>query len=254
MWFDSHCHLHICEEEVPLDDVVARARAAGVDDILTAGIDVESSKRSVEIARADGIHAAVGVHPNSSLEWGPDAARAIEELAEDANVVAIGETGIDLYHDEAPLETQISAFEDHIALAKRLDKALIIHTRASIEVALDVLETAGAPERLVFHCWSGDGTVLQKALGLGAFISFAGNVSFANAQDLRDSACKVPLDRLLVETDSPYLTPEPHRGKRNEPRNVAFVGDALARALDTDPHSLAERTSQNANRLFALGG
>lgn len=252
MWFDSHCHLHICEEEVPLDDVLARARAAGVENILTAGIDVASSKRSVEIATADGVHAAVGVHPNSSLEWDAAAAETIESLARDTSVVAIGESGIDLYRDDAPLDAQKRAFEDHIALAKRLDKALIIHTRASIVVALDILTTVGPPERFVFHCWSGDDTVLKKALSLGAFVSFAGNVSFADAQDLRDAALGVPPDRILVETDSPYLTPEPHRGKRNEPRNVAFVGDALARALQIDPHAFAERTSANARRLFAL--
>ncbi|MDQ3962558.1 MAG: TatD family hydrolase [Actinomycetota bacterium] len=252
MWFDSHCHLHICEEEVPLDDVLTRARAAGVSDVLTAGIDVASSRRSVEIAQAEGVHAAVGVHPNSSLEWDAAAAEEIDRLARDPNVVAIGESGIDLYRADAPLEVQKNAFEDHIALAKRLDKALIIHTRASIDVALDVLDNVGPPECFVFHCWSGDGAALEHALRLGAFVSFAGNVSFANAQDLRTAALDVPPDRILVETDSPYLTPEPHRGKRNEPRNVAFVGDALARALQIDPHALAERTSQNARRLFAL--
>lgn len=252
MWFDSHCHLHICEEEVPLDDVLARARAAGVDHMLTAGIDVASSRRSVEIARADGVHAAVGVHPNSSLEWDAAAAAEIEGLAADPNVVAIGESGIDLYRDDAPLDVQTVAFEEHIGLAKRLDKALIIHTRESIEVALDVLANSGSPERLVFHCWSGDAAVLRRALDLGAFVSFAGNVSFATAEDLRIAAREVPSDRILVETDSPYLTPEPHRGKRNEPRNVAFVGDALAHALEIDPHALAERTSENALKLFAL--
>lgn len=252
MWFDSHCHLHICEEEVPLDDLLARARAAGVSDILTAGIDVASSTRSVEIAEADGVHAAIGVHPNSSLAWDAGAAAEIERLAGDPNVVAIGETGIDLYWEAVPLDVQRKAFEDHIGLATRLDKALIIHTRESIEVALEVLARVGSPERLVFHCWSGDAAALKSALGLGAFVSFAGNVSFKNAQDLRAAARDVPSDRILVETDSPYLTPEPHRGKRNEPRNVAFVGDALAHALEIDPHALAERTYENARKLFAL--
>lgn len=253
MWFDSHCHLHICEEEgASASDLMSRARTAGVTDVVTVGIDLDSSERSIAIAANESVYATVGVHPNSSSEWNGASAERVEELARSARVVAIGETGIDFYRDYSPRDIQLNAFQDHLDIAKRLDKAVVIHTRESLDVALELLAEVGAPQRFVFHCWSGTKDQLDSALGLGAFISFAGNVSFPSAEELRAVARSVPHDKLLVETDSPYLTPVPHRGRRNEPRNVAFVGDALANAIDVDTHELAERTSDNARVLFGL--
>ena len=251
MWFDSHCHLHLCEENGTLDEVVGRARAAGVTDMLTVGIDIPSSRRSVEIASAFGIKAAVGVHPNSSTEWDDAAETDLRELLSSDVVGAVGETGLDFYRDYAPAETQRYAFVAHIELARSFDKALVIHTRDSMSEALDVLVDVGPPERLVFHCWSGDDAQLKRALDIGAHISFAGNVSFKSATNLRTSAAAVPDERLLVETDSPYLSPEPHRGKPNEPRQVSFVGLAVAEARDVHVKALAELTNRNATALFA---
>lgn len=253
MWFDSHCHLHLCEERGSLDEVVERARAAGVEDLLTVGIDVASSRRSIEIAHAFGVHASVGVHPNSSTEWDSGAEHQIAEFARDPSVVAVGESGLDFFRDRAAPAEQYAAFSAHIRLAKQNDKTLVIHTRDSMDQALDQLTEEGPPSRLIFHCWSGTEKQMGRALDLGAYISFAGNVSFKNAAQLREVAAIVPDDRLLVETDSPFLAPEPHRGKTNEPRHVAFVGVAVAEARNIPTAELSERTTLNARAAFALG-
>lgn len=253
MWFDSHCHLHICELDASLDELLANARSAGVDDILTAGIDVESSMRSVELAERDGVYAAVGLHPNSADVWSADVRVEIEKLLDGESVVAVGESGLDFYRDDAPPEMQAEAFTAHVEMAKTHDKALIIHTRSSIEQTLELLERVGPPPRLVFHCWSGEATHLERANQLDAYISFAGNVSFKNAEDLRVLAASVPEERLLVETDSPYLSPMPHRGKPNEPARVADVGAAVAAARGVTPAEVARSTTANAKRFFAIG-
>ena len=250
MWFDTHCHLHLCEENAPLDEVIGRAHAAGVLEMLTVGIDVPSSRASVDIARKYGAKAAVGIHPNSAGEWNEDAERELRELISDEVVAAVGETGLDFYRDHTPPDVQKRVFEQHISLANEYGKPLTIHTRESIDAALDVLAEHPVDRAAVFHCWSGDETQLKRALELGAYISFAGNVSFKNAADLRVAAAAVPHDRLLVETDSPYLSPVPHRGKPNEPRQVSFVGVAVAAAREVSVHTLAEQTLENARAVF----
>ena len=252
MWFDTHCHLHICEEETPAEVLVAEARATGVTSLVTVGIDAPSSRRSVELARTHDVHAAVGIHPGSSEGWTDDALGAIEDLATDDAVVAVGETGLDFYRDYSPRPDQERAFRAHIELAQRVDKALIIHTRASLDAALDILEEVGPPPRLVFHCWSGDKAGLERALALGAYVSFAGNVSFKSAGDLRAVVPLVPEDRLVIETDSPYLSPVPHRGRPNAPARVIDIGAAVATQLGVAPEAVAEQTSVNARRLFAV--
>lgn len=249
-WFDSHCHLHLCEEKAGIEDLVAGARTAGVADLLTVGIDAPSSRRSLELAERFNVFASVGVHPNSAQEWNGDTSAEIARLLESKRVVAVGETGLDFYRDSCPPDVQRRAFADHIGLAQSTGKALVIHTRDSLDAALDVLEGSGAPERFVFHCWSGNVEQLGRALGLGAHVSFAGNVSFKNAGDLRAVARLVPLDRLLVETDSPFLAPVPHRGRLNEPAYVVDVGRAVAEAIGVTEDDLASATTVNAKRLF----
>ena len=251
-WFDSHCHLHLCEEQEDATKLVAEARAAGVGNMLTVGIDVESSRRAAALAEQEGVVAAVGVHPNSAGKFDDVAAGAVAELLAFGQVVAVGETGLDFYRDACPEELQLEAFTAHIRLAKAHDLALVIHTRASVGRALDLLEDLGAPERLVFHCWSGNSDELHRALGLGAFISFAGNISFPSGEALRDAAASVPEERILVETDSPFLTPVPHRGKPNRPALLPHVGAALARARSTGEGDLAALTTANACRLLGL--
>lgn len=234
----------------PLTDIVERARRRGVVEIVTVGIDVESCRRSAQIAHEHDVYFSAGMHPNTAFEWDDHAANEIAALFGDPRAVAVGETGLDFYRDSCPVDVQRAAFRDHIELANSTGLALIIHTRESVAAALDELEDAGPPERIVFHCWSGSGDELKRALEIGAFVSFAGNISFKNADDLRALAQLVPLDRLLVETDSPFLAPVPHRGRRNEPALVADVGAALADAVAIDTVELAGLTAGNARALF----
>lgn len=179
-------------------------------------------------------------------------AAAVADLAADSSVVAVCETGLDFYRRGAPSERQRAAFGAHIDLARHLNKALVVHTRASVDEALDALEAAGAPERVVFHCWSGDRRQMERALTLGAYVSFAGNISFKRSEELRALARLVPEDRLVVETDSPYLAPDPHRGKPNEPALLPLVGAVVAAARGASAPDVAEVTTANARRLFGI--
>ena len=250
-WFDSHCHLHLCADNAPIGDIVQRARDAGVVNMLVVGIDGASSDVAVDIAGEHDLVAAAGVHPNSADEF-EESKDEIARLVGNERVVAVGETGLDFYRDSCPEEVQRGAFRAHIDMAKVADKALVIHTRESVDAALEELESAGAPDRFVFHCWSGDAGQLKRALAIGGFISFAGNVSFKGADDLRDLAGSVPRDRLLVETDSPFLSPMPWRGRPNEPCRVVQVGEAIARARGESSQEVSALTYENACRLFAL--
>lgn len=251
MWFDSHCHLHLCEGAAP-QQILDEATDAGVDQLLTVGIDAASNQLAIDMTHDPRVYAAVGLHPNSADQWTADLRADLEEQLRSDRVVAVGESGLDFYRDHVPPHEQEVAFDAHIELAKQHDKALVIHTRSSIDAALDRLEVAEPPPRYVFHCWSGDEAQLGRALDLGAFISFAGNVSFKNAQNLRDAARLVPKERLLVETDSPYLTPVPFRGKPNRPARVALVGEAVAAARSEEVGRVAAQTTDNARGLFGL--
>jgi TatD DNase family protein len=248
-WVDSHCHLDLFGDEA--DAVVARAIDGGVRSILTVGVDLESSRQAVALAaRHEAVVAGVGVHPHEAKDFDSRAVHRLRRLADDDNVVAIGETGLDYYRDIAPREEQRAAFAAHIDLAKELDLSLVVHIRESHRDVFDLLAERGPPRRLIFHCFSGDAANLRVALDLGGFVSFAGNVTFKKSDDLRDLAARCPIDRVLVETDSPFLAPIPHRGKRNEPFFVGLVGEAVAAAMGESAKKLAEATSENAVRLF----
>ena len=250
MWFDSHCHLFDVEGDPA--DVVARAADAGVTDVLVCGTDPASSAAAAALTNLPGVWAAAGLHPTSAREWSDDGAAAIEALLGDERVVAVGESGLDMYWDTSYLDVQVRVFEAHVAWAKEHDKALVIHTRNSIDEAVEALERVSPPERLVFHCWSGDRSQMERVLDLGAFVSFAGNVTFKSAGALRELAAEVPGDRLLVETDSPYLAPVPHRGKPNEPAHVVLTGAAVAEARGESVEAVAGTTTANARRLLGL--
>jgi TatD DNase family protein len=250
VWFDSHCHLFDVEGDPA--DVVARAADAGVTDVLVCGTDPASSAAAAALTNLPGVWAAAGLHPTSAREWSDDGAAAIEALLGDERVVAVGESGLDMYWDTSYLDVQVRVFEAHVAWAKEHDKALVIHTRNSIDEAVEALERVSPPERLVFHCWSGDRSQMERVLDLGAFVSFAGNVTFKSAGALRELAAEVPGDRLLVETDSPYLAPVPHRGKPNEPAHVVLTGAAVAEARGESVEAVAGTTTANARRLLGL--
>lgn len=235
----------------PVEDQIERARNAGVRGMIVVGVNLATSKRSIELAsRHDGVHAAVGVHPNDAKDPPVD---AIAELARDPLVVAIGETGIDRYRDFVPFALQEESFRAHIDLAKDLNKPLVIHSRDAHDDVIRILVDHGPPERLVMHCFSGNPEQAGELIALGAMLSFAGPVTFSNAHDLRAAAASIPLETMLVETDSPFLSPHPYRGRSNEPARVVLVGEAIARIRDVKPEFIAEVTSANAGRLFDIG-
>ncbi|MBC8329275.1 MAG: TatD family hydrolase [Planctomycetes bacterium] len=255
--FDSHCHLHWEEDAHPVDQTLARARDAGVDRVVCVGIDCPTSARAREIAALHpGVLASAGIHPN---DLPADAAHAQRELArlgrllDEGGWAAVGETGLDLYWDRVPLEVQRQGFSFQLGEAARRRLPLIIHCRQAGAETLQLLQDHGADVAGVMHCYSDSAERVSAFLDLGLHISFAGNLSYKQSGDLREAARRVPLDRLLVETDAPFLAPQPRRGKRNEPAFVRFTLDTLAEVRGMDPAEVAELTWANAAALFGGG-
>jgi TatD DNase family protein len=251
-YVDTHCHLdhHF---DLSAGAQVEAARAAGVATMITVGTDMASSTQAVQTAnRYDGVWAVVGIHPNDAMEATPQVMEVIERLAKQELVVGVGETGLDYYRDHTTPQQQEASFRRHIALAKRQDLALVIHCREAWDDCLRILEDEGAPERVVMHCFSGDRAVADHCAERGYFMSFAGNVTFKNAEDLRVAAAAAPVELLLTETDSPYLTPSPHRGTPNDPAHVAYVLRQLAEVSGIDEEALAATIFDNAHRAFGL--
>lgn len=247
-WFDSHCHVPMLDEDA--DAVLARARAAGVVGLVCVGTDLAGSTAAVELAaRHPDVEATVGLHPHDASEldaqW-----PALEALARQAPIVAIGEAGFDLHYRHSEPDAQEEAFRRQIRLAHELDLALVIHSRDAWDDTFRVLVDERPPARTVFHCFTGGPREAARAVELGAWCSFSGIVSFKHADDVRAAAASVPDDRLLVETDAPYLAPVPHRGRANEPAYVAAVGAAVAAARGVDPAVVATLTEANARRVF----
>jgi TatD DNase family protein len=247
MWFDNHCHLTSLKQDAA--DAVAAAAEAGVTRLLTVGCTVADSAQAAEIASGyDQVWATAGVHPHEAK----DGIEGLEELLDHPQVVAVGECGLDYHYDYSPRDVQAEMFVRQIELAHRHDMALVIHTREAWDDTFEILDREGMPERTVFHCFTGGADEATEAMARNAYVSFSGIITFKTAQDLRDAAAVTDIDRLLVETDSPYLAPVPHRGKPNQPANAAVVGEYVADLLGVDAEELAARTTANANRLFAL--
>ena len=251
-YVDTHCHLDH-HEGLSVAEQVERARAAGVGLMITIGTDMASSTQAVSTARRfDDVHACVGIHPNDAMEASPRVLEVIERLTEEPEVVAVGETGLDYYRDHTTPQQQSAAFRAHIDLAREHDKTLVIHCREAWADCLAILEDATAPPRVVMHCFSGDVDVAKRCADRGWFMSFAGNVTFKNAADLREAAAVVPPELLLTETDSPFLTPHPHRGKPNDPSYVPYVLETLAEVHQRPVAELESVVEANARRAFAL--
>jgi TatD DNase family protein len=247
-WVDSHCHLQLAGG----DEHVQRARAAGVEWMVCVGTDLESSQAALTLAdRHPDVYAAVGLHPHDASKLGIEWAM-LEPLAVSDACVAIGECGFDLFYAHSPRDEQETAFRFQIRLAHRTGKPLVIHARDAWDDTFRVLDDEGVPESTIFHCFTGGPDEAMAALERGCYLSFSGIVSFKSADALRDAARLVPSDRVLLETDSPFLTPEPYRGKENEPALVVAVGDALARARGVAPEEIAELTRANAVRAFGV--
>ncbi|MEM9515741.1 MAG: TatD family hydrolase [Actinomycetota bacterium] len=241
-WVDSHCH-------VDDDATVDAAVAAGVEQMLVIGCDRASSLAAIELAaRRPEVFATVGLHPHEARH-GVD---TVVDLLDTPGVVGVGEAGLDYFYNHSPREDQIAAFEAQIDLAHTRELPLVIHTRDAWDDTFAVLDNAGMPERTIFHCFTGGPVEAEGALERGGHLSFSGIVSFPKALELHEAATMCPLDRMLVETDSPYLAPVPHRGKKNQPAWVADVGRAIADLRHVEADVIAQATSGNARRVFDL--
>jgi TatD DNase family protein len=245
---DTHCHLDSCKP--PDDELVERARAVGVRRIATVGMDDASIERAVAAANAhEEVVAIVGRHPNSAEGFQPNDIEPIERAAADARVRAIGETGLDYFRDYAPREDQLRAFEAQVALAKRRELPLVIHTRAAEEDTFAVLREQADGLTVIMHCFSAPGR-LDECVERGWLCSFAGNVTYPKATDLQAAARDVPEELLLVETDAPYLSPQPVRGKPNEPANVVQTAEYVAELRGASYAELEATVERNAARVF----
>jgi TatD DNase family protein len=245
---DTHAHLDAGAE--PADELVARALEAGVERIVSVGSGLGSCRETLEIAaRHEGVFAALGIHPHQAAE--PDATRLDElrELLADERAVAVGETGLDFYRDYAPRDRQRELFERQLELAAELGKTVVVHTRSASEETAAALEPFAGT--VVLHCFSAP-ELLPVALERDYYLSFAGNVTYPKAEELREAARAVPAERLLAETDSPYLAPQPRRGRPNEPANIVHTIAALAEARGEDGAELAARLDANATAAFGL--
>ena len=251
VYTDTHCHLgHM---DVDTDEVVERARAAGVTTMVTVGDDLASSAECVRAASVlPGVHAVVGIHPNNAIEATEHVLARVRDLASHPEVVGIGETGLDFFRDDCPPVRQEESFREHIRLAKELDRALVIHDREAHADVVRVLLDERPPPRTVFHCFSGGPDLVETCAAYGWFMSFAGTVTFRNAPLLREAAALAPVELIVAETDSPYLSPHPHRGKPNEPCRVVHTIAQLAELHDRDAEEMGRVTTANAERLFAL--
>ncbi|MCO1658960.1 TatD family hydrolase [Pseudonocardia humida] len=252
---DAHTHLDACGCETAADVVAAmdRAEAVGVARAVTVADDLPSARWVVQAAHWDArVSAAVALHPTRTADLTDDDYAEIERLAADPRVVAVGESGLDYYWDYSPPERQQPAFRWHIDLAKRLGKPLMIHDRDAHDDVLRVLREEGPPETVVFHCFSGDAAMARECADAGYVLSFAGPVTFRNARSLREAAALVPEDQILVETDAPFLTPHPHRGRANEPYCLPWTVRGLADLRGVDDERLATSARRNAERVFRL--
>ena len=258
--FDSHCHLDVdaYEDDAGVDAAVQRAREAGVQRMLTigAGYGLVGARRAVGVAeRHDDVWASVGVHPHDAKAWTPEEWDGMEALAAHPRVVAIGEIGLDFHYDNSPRDTQRAVFRHQIRSAKALGLPVIIHDRDSEGETYDILdeESAWDGRGVVVHCFTGDVSTMERVVHSGGYISIPGIVTFKNAAMMRDVAAQVPLDRFFIETDSPFLTPAPFRGKRNEPARVGLVAEKVAQLRGLTSEVVAQTTYANASRFFGIG-
>jgi len=245
---DTHAHLDACAESP--EQLVARASAAGVQRIVAIGSGLSSCRNTLLIAAQElGVSAALGIHPHQAADDDADRLHELRELLRDEHAVAVGEIGLDFYRDYAPRDRQREVFERQLELAAGLGAPVVIHCRAAEQEVAATLERFGGT--VVLHCFSSP-QLLPVALERGYYVSFAGNVTYPKAEKLRAAAREVPADRLLAETDSPYLSPQPRRGRPNEPANVVHTIAALAEARGEDPDHLSARLDENAVEAFSL--
>ncbi len=254
MLVDSHCHLDFDDFTLDFDDVLSRAADAGVDTMVTICTQIANFPRVRAIAEAhENIFCSVGVHPHSAEKEPHVSAQQLVGLSSHPKVVGIGETGLDFFYDKSPRDTQEALFRAHIAASRETGLPVIIHTRDADADTIRILEEEHRQASFpgLIHCFTATRELAERVLALGLYISLSGILTFKNAEDIRDTVRSVvPLDRMLVETDSPYLAPVPNRGKRNEPANTAHTAMYLADMLDMDHEAFAQQTTDNFHRLF----
>ena len=254
MLFDTHVHLNDNQFEDDLEEVIERARLNGVERMVVVGFDEKTIKRAMELIDTyDFMYAAIGWHPVDAIDLTDSYLDWIEELTAHPKVVAIGEIGLDYHWDKSPKDIQQAVFRRQIQLAKKLDLPIIIHNREATEDVVAILEEEGAAEvGGIMHCFSGSPETAKRCLEMNFYISLGGPVTFKNAVKPKEVAKEVPLDRLLIETDCPYLAPHPYRGKRNEPSYVKLVAEQIADLKELSFDEVARATTENANRLFRI--
>jgi TatD DNase family protein len=250
---DTHCHLEMDQFSGEMDEVIKRAFSSGLEAMITIGSDPASNPKVLEIASAyEHVYCAVGVHPHEASQVDEALWDDMRAWAAHPKAVAIGETGLDYHYDNSPREVQKEVFRRHLALAKELDMPVVIHVREADDDAIEIIRASGI-KKGVLHCFSGSSALLELAKSMGLYMSIAGPVTFKTAHELRDAVAKIPDELLLVETDSPYLTPVPFRGKRNEPAYVILTAAEVARVRGVTVQDIARLTTVNAQTLFGIG-
>jgi TatD DNase family protein len=255
MLFDSHAHLNDERFDEDRDELIKSLREKNVDLVVNPGADIETSKSAVELSnKYDFIYAAVGVHPHDVSELDDSAIETLREMATKNNkVVAIGEIGLDYYYDHSPREDQKEWFKKQILLANELKLPIIIHDRDAHADTFDIIKEYKSDEiGCVLHCYSGSVELAREYISMGCYISIPGTVTFKNSRKVREVAREIPLNKLFIETDSPYMAPEPHRGKRNDPSLVAFVADKIAQEKGISYEEVCEKTKENAKIFFGI--
>jgi TatD DNase family protein len=265
-WIDSHCHLQ--EQYRPQDanttQLVSEALAAGVNGVVCVGTDAKTSLEgfslveglSVAASQGDGFGAwcTVGLHPHEASAGIQGVVEVLDQVLEEGSdrVVAIGECGLDYHYDHSPRAAQRAAFASQVALARERNLALVVHSREAWDDTIDILRAERAPDHTIVHCFTGGPDDARRCLDLGAYLSFSGIITFKNASDVREALCITPLDRMLVETDAPFLAPVPHRGEQNRPAWVSIVGDEVARIRSVPAEELARQTTATTRLVFCL--
>ncbi|MEJ5169957.1 MAG: TatD family hydrolase [Fimbriimonadales bacterium] len=251
--FDTHCHLNMADAFPDPDEAIEAAFSAGVTQLLVVGIDLPSSRRALEIAdRWEGVYASIGLHPTEAAQWARTVARELVDLARHPKAIAWGECGLDYHWMTTPAEVQRECLLEQLHLAADLELPAILHCRDAHADLLGLLESMDAPPPVLFHCFSGDADDARRAVSLGALLGFDGPLTYRRNAALRELVASLPRSRVVLETDSPYLAPEPHRGKPNSPAWLPLVNDKLAELWGVEPEESASITTNNARRFLGL--
>ncbi|MCZ6623705.1 MAG: TatD family hydrolase [Deltaproteobacteria bacterium] len=253
---DSHAHMQAAEFATDVPQVIQHAQEVGVEKIIVVGGagELSSNDAALELAKSfPGLFATVGMHPHDAKDVSDEDFQRLKDLTRNPKVVAVGETGLDFYYDHSPRQVQMELFSRFIQMARETELPLVVHDREAHREVAELLRREGKGEvQGVIHCFTGDYEAAREFLDLGFYLSFTGIITFKNAEPLRDAVRRLPLDKILVETDSPYLAPVPHRGKRNEPAFVRLVAETVARVRSVPLEDVAEATNRNAQKLFGI--